>query len=320
MANWSAERGRCDTKRRIRSPDAEWKTGRWKGMERRPATACVGARTPHALSIAAMQFERRRDSISRARNLKRNRRDWEDLASEDLYWSILSDPDKRFADRDKGAFLASGRAEVRVMLARASELGLPVDRGRALDFGCGAGRLTRAMAEIFAEAVGVDISARMVEEARRLNADVANCSFEVNVEPDLRRFGDASFDAVYTSIVLQHLPSGAAIRAYLEEFVRVLRPDGLLAFQLPSHIPPSHRVQPRRRVYGTLRRLGVPRGVLFRRLMLQPIAMRALPVQTVRDTLERSGAVVLAVDSLTAAGGVISSTYFATIPSSSSTS
>ena len=205
------------------------------------------------------------------------------------------------------------------MLNRASSLGLARVRGNALDFGCGAGRLTRALAERFNAAVGVDISGRMIEEARAINRDRANCTFELNVEPHLRLFRDASFDAVYSSIVLQHLLSGAAIRAYVEEFVRVLRPDGLLAFQLPSHIPLSHRFQPRRRVYGALRRLGVPRDVLFRRLMLQPIAMRALPIRTVTETLEQSGAQVMAIDSLTTAGGVVSSTYFATIPSSTST-
>jgi ubiquinone/menaquinone biosynthesis C-methylase UbiE len=160
----------------------------------------------------------------------------------------------------------------------------------------------------------------MIEEARAINTDCGNCTFVLNVEPHLRQFSDASFDAVYTSIVLQHVPDSQLIHAYLGELVRVLRPGGLLAFQLPSHIPPRHMLQPRRRVYRALRRLGVPRGVLFRQLRLQPIAMHALPRQTVLDTLERSGAVVLAVDSLTAAGGVISSTYFATIPSSSSTS
>jgi len=160
----------------------------------------------------------------------------------------------------------------------------------------------------------------MIDEARLVNGDCSRCRFEVNVTTDLRRFPDASFDAVYTSIVLQHLPGERLVRSYVGEFVRVLRPGGMLAFQLPSFIPRKHRVQPRRRVYGVLRTLEVPRDVLFRRLRLQPIAMLALPVDEVVSAVERAGARVLAIDSLRAAGGVVSSTYFATIESSSSTS
>jgi ubiquinone/menaquinone biosynthesis C-methylase UbiE len=248
---------------------------------------------------------------------ERQRRDWEDLAAEDLYWSILSDPDKRFEDQNPDLFLASGRAEIDTVLERASDFGLPHARGSALDFGCGAGRLTRALAGLFQEAVGIDISARMIDEARSLNRGCTNCTFEVNVEPHLRMFGDASFDAVYSSIVLQHVADEKLIHVYLGELVRVLRPGGLLAFQLPSRIPLRNKLQPRRRVYGALRRLGVPRRVLFRQLRLQPIAMQAVPAESVTRTLERSGAVVLTVDSLTVAGGGVSSTYFATIPSSS---
>jgi ubiquinone/menaquinone biosynthesis C-methylase UbiE len=248
---------------------------------------------------------------------ERQRRDWDDLAAEDLYWSILSDPDKRFEDRAAEAFFASGRTEIDGVLTRAAGLGLPEAFGNALDFGCGAGRLTRALAVRFDEVVGVDISARMIEEAQALNRDCANCTFELNVAPDLRRFGDASFDGVYSSIVLQHLPSNSSIERYLEELVRVLRPGGLLAFQLPSHIPLRHRFQPKRRLYATLRQLGVPRNVLFRRLRLQPIAMTAMPVAAATAVIERSGARVVAVDTLPVTAGVVSSTYFATIVSNS---
>lgn len=253
-------------------------------------------------------------------SLERHKRDWEDLAAEDLYWSILSDDDKRFGGWQQDAFLESGRREVDALLERAGALELPRNHARALDFGCGAGRVTRALAAHFDEAVGVDIAAGMVAEAERLNADVASCRFVVNTRPDLALFADSEFDLVYTSIVLQHLPSAAAIRAYLTELVRVLAPGGLLAIQLLSHIPLRHRLQPRRRVYDALRAVGVPRDVLFRRLRLQPIAIRALAVDDVRAVLQRSGAVVVETESRPADGGVLSTTYFATRESSSSAS
>jgi SAM-dependent methyltransferase len=242
--------------------------------------------------------------------LTRHRRDWDDLAGEDLYWSILSDPDRRFSEWDADAFLASGRQEIAGALQRAASFGLPRAHGRALDFGCGAGRLTRALAERFDEAVGVDISERMIEEARHINGPAA--TFVVNVTPDLRLFADASLDLVYSSNVLQHIADTAAIRSYLGEFVRVLRPGGLLTFQLPSHIPLRHRLQPRRRVYHALRALRLPRRWLFRTLRLQPIAMIALRELEVGAAIAQAGGRVLAVDSASVAGSVLSSTYYVT--------
>jgi ubiquinone/menaquinone biosynthesis C-methylase UbiE len=242
--------------------------------------------------------------------LSRQRRDWEDLAAEDLYWSILSSPSARFRTRDTDEFLESGRAEIGRALERGGALGLPHAHRRALDFGCGAGRLTRALSERFEDVVGVDISEPMIAEARRVNGDTAR--FVVNTGPGLQGFADASFDLVYTSNVLQHIPDAALIQSYVSELARVLGPGGLLCLQLPSAIPARHRVQPRRRAYHALRALRVPRRVLFRRLRLQPIAMSALPAGEVVTTLERAGARVVAVDSVPVAGGVVSSTYFAT--------
>jgi ubiquinone/menaquinone biosynthesis C-methylase UbiE len=150
----------------------------------------------------------------------------------------------------------------------------------------------------------------MIAEARRLNGDAAR--FVVNTGPELRGFADASFDLVYTSNVLQHIPDTGLIRSYVSELARVLGPGGLLCLQLPSAIPIRHRLQPRRRAYHALRALRVPRRVLFRRLRLQPIAMSALAVADVVATLERAGSRVVAVDSAPVAGDVVSSTYFAT--------
>jgi ubiquinone/menaquinone biosynthesis C-methylase UbiE len=244
-------------------------------------------------------------------SLGRHRRDWEDLAAEDLHWSILSDPAKRFGGWSTSEFRRSGELEIDRLFETADRLGMPTGRERALDFGCGAGRLTRALAPRFHEVVGVDISERMLEEARRTNDDVPVCRFVLNDAPDLSQFENETFDLVYTSIVLQHVDDEAVIRSYVQEFVRVLRPGGLLAFQLPSRIPARHRLQPRRRVYRLLRVLHVPRRVLFRRLRLQPIAMRSLPEEDVMQLVERAGGRIVERTSREVSG-VTSSEYYAT--------
>ncbi|MFD0903440.1 class I SAM-dependent methyltransferase [Actinomadura sediminis] len=70
-------------------------------------------------------------------------------------------------------------------------------RDRVLDIGCGTGRSTReaARAAVHGSAVGVDVSARMLERARRLTDDQgqANVAYE-QADAQVHRFPPAHFD------------------------------------------------------------------------------------------------------------------------------
>jgi ubiquinone/menaquinone biosynthesis C-methylase UbiE len=176
--------------------------------------------------------------------------------------------------------------------------------------------MTRALAGHFDECVGVDISDTMVQQAERLNADVAGASFVVNRADDLKIFGDGELDMVFSSIVLQHVPDRGAIESYISDFVRILKPGGLAVFQLPSHIPALFRLQWRRRLYLALRRLGVGAPLLYRRLHLMPIAMSAVPEGEIVTLVRSRGGQVLDVETQGASGrlntGLRSSTYYVT--------
>ena len=235
--------------------------------------------------------------------LERHKRDWEDLAKLDAFRAVLVEP------QSEEEFFRSGTDEVGAVLAEAERLGRPAQRDQALDFGCGLGRLTRALAGSFAECVGVDISATMVERARELNAAVPGCSFVVNTEPHLRAFPSATFDLAYSSIVLQHMPSRAVAASYIGELVRITRPDGLTVFQLPLRLPWWNRLQPRRRLYGLLRAVGVDRGRLHGG-GLTPMRMLGIAENDVRRIVERAGGRVLATAPSTAAGRYASLVYY----------
>lgn len=121
---------------------------------------------------------------------------------------------------------------VRWVAQKLESLGTVPVLGRALDFGCGHGRLTQALATYFPEVVGVDIAASMLAAARLANKHGDRVSYVQNVRPDLSMFADASFDFVLTALVLQHMrPEYAA--CYMREFLRVLRPGGVAFFQIP---------------------------------------------------------------------------------------
>jgi ubiquinone/menaquinone biosynthesis C-methylase UbiE len=242
--------------------------------------------------------------------------DWNELAELDPFFAVVSRPGKRFGGWDTSEFFATGTRQVTTLMARIEPLGHPRERSRALDFGCGLGRLTRALGAEFQHCVGVDISERMVEQAQQLNADVSGVSFVVNSADDLRMFSDGEFDLVYSSIVLQHVPDRRAIESYIADFCRILRPGGLAVFQLPSRIPALFRLQWRRRLYLGLRRLGLRAPFLYGRLHLLPIAMSFIPEADVVRLVESRGARVLDLDTESATGrlaaGLRSSTYYVT--------
>ena len=246
--------------------------------------------------------------------LRRLERDWEDLAALDPLWAILADPNRQHGRWDLEEFLATGVREVSDVLGVANELGCMPNRGRALDFGCGVGRLTRALSAEFAECVGVDISSEMIRSARELNADRPKCCFLVNVAPDLALFEAGTFDFVLSLIVLQHMPSGQAALGYLVEFLRVLRPGGLLVFQIPTEIAFLNRRQLRRRAYTLLRELGVSERFLYGRAGLHPVRMIAVPRTKVESAVAASGGVVVQAAPDHLAGGMGSYRYYVRRP------
>jgi ubiquinone/menaquinone biosynthesis C-methylase UbiE len=153
---------------------------------------------------------------------------WEGLAGRDALSAILTDDSKAGGKWDIADFMATGDAEIETVLSHLSGIGHPPDcNGAALDFGCGVGRLTQALARRFASCVGVDISGEMIRQAESLN-HYSHCRY-VASSSDRLPFDDASFAFVYSNIVLQHVPRRHA-KNYLREFVRVLAPAGVLVF------------------------------------------------------------------------------------------
>lgn len=242
--------------------------------------------------------------------LERHAQDWEELAAVDPLWAILASPEGRGGKWDLEKFFASGAVEIGEVLSVAESLGYPKARDRALDFGCGVGRLTRALADSFGEAVGVDISEEMVRLARTMN-EGRNCSFEVNVREDLATLDSGSFDFVYTALVLQHMPRAELIRSYVGEFLRVLKPGGLVVFQTLARLSIPLRLQPRRRAYAVLRRAGLSHELLLTRMNLVPTRLTAISEKDVRATVAaRGGTVELVEDQPARTDGVRSLRYY----------
>jgi SAM-dependent methyltransferase len=163
--------------------------------------------------------------------LKKN---WNAYGKTDPLWAILTEVSKRFCRWDEGEFFETGVKQIAAVMEKIQSLGIELKRGKALDFGCGVGRLTQALCDHFEECSGVDIAASMIELALGYNRHGDRCRYFLNERDDLHLFGDNSFDFIYSYVVLQHMRPDYAL-SYLREFVRILAPGGVIAFQLPCY-------------------------------------------------------------------------------------
>ncbi|MGA9631777.1 MAG: class I SAM-dependent methyltransferase [Candidatus Acidiferrales bacterium] len=164
------------------------------------------------------------------------RRDWDARAAKDAFFYIAT----WRKDWDVSDFFKSGEEDYRRLVAPVLDRFGFAPRGkRALELGCGAGRMTSAFVAQFDHVTAVDISAEMLDRARHLLPDVENVTWKHSNGEDLRDTEDASIDFVFTYLVLQHLPDEDLVRNYIREMLRVLKPSGMCLFQFNGMDKPN---------------------------------------------------------------------------------
>jgi ubiquinone/menaquinone biosynthesis C-methylase UbiE len=157
--------------------------------------------------------------------------DWDERAKENARYYVNTDRDQ-WNDEE---FFQSGedtvRAEILTDMTNICQ-GKDPSQMKVLEIGCGAGRVTRALAKLFGEVYAVDVSGEMVEQARRALQTSRNARVFQNNGRDLSVLGNIEVDFAFSCIVFQHIPSKTVIEGYVREVNRLLRPGGLFKFQV----------------------------------------------------------------------------------------
>jgi SAM-dependent methyltransferase len=150
--------------------------------------------------------------------------DWRELGQTQPYWAVLSHPDFRsesLTPEKIEEFYASGPFHIGPIAEALKALTGRLPSGRALDFGCGVGRLAEAMQAYAQQVTGVDISPGMLELARARGSRVAYAD----------TIPEGPFDWINSFIVFQHIPPPRG-EAILEELLGKLANGGVISLQL----------------------------------------------------------------------------------------
>jgi SAM-dependent methyltransferase len=161
--------------------------------------------------------------------------EWEELARREPYFAVLTSEGLPGVEGNKvatAAFLQTGEEDMASILsAITSLLGHEMAMRSALDFGCGAGRLTLPLARRASSVVACDIAPTMLAHARS-NAEAAglyNVTF-LNSE----RLGDlpsGQLDFVCSLLVFQYIQPAAGY-GVLETLLNLLAPGGIAALHI----------------------------------------------------------------------------------------
>lgn len=105
--------------------------------------------------------------------------------------------------------------------------------GTVVDVGCAAGRDTAIFAERGFKAIGIDLSKGLVDQAKQRHPKLAFIKADMRQMP----FDDGSVDGIWARAALVHMETTADAQQALQEFLRVLKPGGVISVRVKARRP-----------------------------------------------------------------------------------
>ena len=176
---------------------------------------------------------------------KRADRGYEKAAQIDPYYAVIPFPQFRrsqLSEEHLQQFFAIGHQHIESVISLIHRHFAPdFVPHRALDYGCGTGRLVVPLSRLAERVVGADISRSMLEETRK------NCErFGLNnvelvlADDDLTRL-TGKFDLIHSTLVFQHIPA-KRVEKIVRGLIARLEPGGFGSLHFLFWCPPAMRI------------------------------------------------------------------------------
>jgi SAM-dependent methyltransferase len=177
---------------------------------------------------------------------------WQRLGEVEAHWSVATIEDFR-PDRIQqslATFFATGERDIETLWCTLRRVGIDTTRlATALDFGCGVGRLSMALAKRVRALESADVSASHLKLAQEAAVERQQINIRFH---HLKRIGDIAdlpeVDLVYSVIVLQHNPP-PVIRSIFAQLLGRLSQGGVAVIQVPTYLPEGYAFDAE--AYGT---------------------------------------------------------------------
>ena len=106
-----------------------------------------------------------------------------------------------------------------------------ITRRSILEIGCGRGRMTQVLADLFETVVALDISPEATSRCRAF-VGASNVLVVLGDDRTVAAMPSGSFDVVFSYATFQHISGGSALRAYITSAARLIDPNGIALLQL----------------------------------------------------------------------------------------
>lgn len=191
--------------------------------------------------------------------------EWIEWGKQDPLFGVAAWPGKEKSGADPWTdedFYKCGQKDWEIFLAHWIKQGISMES--CVEIGCGAGRITQALAKTFEKVIALDVSPEMIDYAQR-HIPNQNVHF-TTINGSKIPLEDLSVTAVFSTHVFQHFDSPDTVVDFFKESARILKPEGSLMIHLPLCLWPRYRhiFQP---LYSMIKQIGAARAAMARKLL-----------------------------------------------------